>query len=67
VWGLVYSLFIIGTKPNWFGWDRAPVVGFIQIAIFLIGMALICIGGYLGLSALWAGNRAVSLPILVCA
>jgi hypothetical protein len=51
--GIGLLIFIIGTKPNWFGWERAPVVGFIQIAIFLIGMALICIGGYVGLSALW--------------
>src|SRR5690606_18209108 len=43
----------VGAKPNWFGWDRAPVVGFIQIAIFLVGLALICIGGYVGLQALW--------------
>ena len=51
--GIGLLIFIIGTKPNWFGWERAPVVGFIQIAIFLLGMALICIGGYVGLSALW--------------
>ena len=28
-------LFVIGTKPDWFGWDRSPVVGFVQIAVFL--------------------------------
>ncbi|NWG34561.1 MAG: hypothetical protein HXY42_08980 [Chloroflexi bacterium] len=43
----------VGAKPNWFGWDRSPVVGFIQIAVFLIGLALICLGGYVGLIALW--------------
>jgi hypothetical protein len=46
-------IFIVGAKPNWFGWDRSPVVGFIQIAVFLIGLAIICIGGYVGLVALW--------------
>lgn len=51
--GIGLFIFIMGTKPNWFGWERTPVVGFIQIAIFLVGMALICIGGYVGLSALW--------------
>ena len=50
-------IFIIGAKPNWFGWDRSPVVGFIQIAVFLIGLALICIGGYVGLLALWGGEQ----------
>jgi len=46
-------IFIVGAKPNWLGWDRSPVVGFVQISVFLIGLALICIGGYVGLAALW--------------
>jgi hypothetical protein len=50
-------IFIVGAKPNWFGWDRSPVVGFIQIAVFLIGLALICIGGYVGLLALWGKEQ----------
>jgi hypothetical protein len=43
----------VGAKPGWFGWDRSPVVGFVQIAVFLIGLAMICVGGYVGLVALW--------------
>jgi hypothetical protein len=50
-------IFVVGAKPNWFGWDRSPVVGFIQISIFLVGMALICIGGYVGLAALWGRDQ----------
>jgi hypothetical protein len=50
-------IFVIGAKPNWFGWDRSPVVGFIQITVFLIGLALICLGGYIGLSALWGREQ----------
>jgi hypothetical protein len=53
-------IFAVGAKPNWFGWDRSPVVGFIQIAVFLLGLALICLGGYVGLSALW-GNEQRSI------
>ena len=53
-------IFVVGAKPNWFGWDRSPVVGFIQIAVFLLGLALICMGGYMGLSALW-GNEQRSI------
>jgi hypothetical protein len=51
------GLFIlaVGTKPDWFGWDRSPVVGFVQIAVFLIGLGVICLGGYVGLLALWKG------------
>ena len=50
-------VFVVGAKPSWFGWDRSPVVGFIQIAVFLIGLALICIGGYVGLVALWGREQ----------
>jgi hypothetical protein len=46
-------VFIVGAKPNWFDLDRSPVVGFIQIAVFLIGLAMICLGGYVGVHALW--------------
>ena len=53
-------IFVIGAKPNWFGWDRSPVVGFVQIAVFLVGLMLICVGGYVGLAALW-GNEQRSI------
>src|SRR5512142_377578 len=46
-------LFIVGAKPNWFGWDRSPVVGFVQITMFLIGLGIICLGGWVGMTALW--------------
>lgn len=46
-------VFAIGAKPALFGLDRSPVVGFVQIIVFLFGLALICLGGYLGIHALW--------------
>jgi hypothetical protein len=60
--GLVITLFgffvfIVGAKPDWLGWDRSPVVGFVQIAVFLVGLAIICLGGYIGLLALWGGDQ----------
>src|SRR5512144_2996472 len=48
-------VFTVGAKPDWFGWDRSPVVGFVQITMFLSGLSLICLGGYMGLRALWEG------------
>ena len=42
--GLV--VFLIGAQPSIFGLDRSPVIGFVQIAVFLIGLAIICLGGY---------------------
>jgi hypothetical protein len=50
-------LFMIGAKPDWFGWDRSPVVGFVQIAIFVAGLAVICLGGYIGIVTLWWGHE----------
>jgi hypothetical protein len=49
-------VFTVGAKPDWFGWDRSPVVGFVQIAVFLVGLGMICLGGYMGLLALWKGQ-----------
>jgi hypothetical protein len=55
--GLGLFIFVVGAKPNWFGWNKSPAVGFIQIAVFLVGLALICAGGYVGLSALWGKEQ----------
>lgn len=46
-------IFLIGARPGMFGMDRSPVIGFVQIAVFLIGLAVICIGGYMSMMALW--------------
>jgi hypothetical protein len=57
-------VFMVGAKPNWFGWDRSPVVGFVQIIVFLSGLGLICLGGYVGLLALWKGlERSIAADI----
>lgn len=49
--GLLF--FFVGAKPGWFGLDRSPVVGFIQITVMLIGLGIICISGYAAIRALW--------------
>jgi hypothetical protein len=55
--GIGLLIFVIGAKPNWFGWNRVPTVGFIQVVVFLIGLGLICIGGFVGISALWGKEQ----------
>ena len=59
IWLVVIGLFvfIIGAKPEWFNLDRSPVIGFVQIAVLLLGLGIIAIGGFLGLNALWAGKE----------
>ncbi len=57
-------IFVVGAKPGLFSWDRSPVVGFVQIVVFLIGLALICFGGYIGLHTLWRGmERTITSDI----
>jgi hypothetical protein len=54
-------VFIVGAKPDWFGWDRSLVVGFVQIVVFLAGLAIMCFGGYVGLLTLWWGRERTIL------
>lgn len=48
-----FLIFLLGARPSLYGLDRSPVIGFVQIAVFLVGLAVICIGGYFSLMALW--------------
>lgn len=71
-----FLIFIIGIRPGLFGLDRSPLIGFVQVAMFLVGLAVICIGGYLSLAALWhrsttsiaadIGLRLVATGYLIC-
>ena len=51
-----FLIFLIGASPGSFGLDRSPLIGFVQIAVFLIGLAFMCIGGYTCMMALWKGQ-----------
>ena len=55
--GIGLLVFVIGAKPNWFGWSTVAEVGFIQVAVFLVGFGLICIGGFIGIAALWGREQ----------
>lgn len=71
-----FLVFLLGARPGFFGLDRSSVIGFVQIAVFLIGLAMICIGGYLSLASLWTqdgksiaadiGLRLVATGYLIC-
>jgi len=50
---LGFLLFLLGARPSLFGLDRSPVIGFVQIGMFLVGLALMCVGGYISMMALW--------------
>ena len=67
--GLITTLFglfvfLVGTKPGWFGLQRTPTVGFVEISVFLVGLAIICLGGYTSLWGLWKGmERSIAADI----
>ena len=48
-----FIIFLVGARPGFFGLDRSPVVGFVQIAVMLIGIMILCLGGYAAIRALW--------------
>jgi len=48
-----FVIFIIGAMPDVFGLDRSSVIGFVQIAVFLVGLAIICLGGFICMNGLW--------------
>ena len=61
---LGFIIFLIGVRPGFFFLDRSPVVGFVQIAVFLVGLAMICVGGYISLMAFWQnGQRTIAADI----
>lgn len=49
-------IFLLGSEPGLFALDRSPVTGFVQIAVFLVGQGLICLGGAISLNTLWIGS-----------
>ena len=67
--GLITTLFglfvfLVGTKPGWFHLQRTPTVGFVKISVFLVGLAIICLGGYISLWGLWKGiERSIAADI----
>lgn len=39
-------LFVLGVDPDLLGLDRSPVVGFVQVGVWLFGLALILLSAY---------------------
>jgi hypothetical protein len=52
-----FFLFTLGAAPEFYGLDRSPVVGFVQISVFLLGLGIICVGGYVSMTYLWRGQE----------
>ena len=42
-----FLVFLLGANPGLINLDRSPYVGFVQTITFSIGLALICLGGFI--------------------
>lgn len=54
--GLGIVVFLVGAVPHWFNLDNSQAVGFVQVAVFSIGLLLICLGGTFALNSLWPSH-----------
>ncbi len=49
-------IFLIGVSPDLIGMDRSPVVGFVQVGVWLTGLALLLLGAYLAVRVIRNGR-----------
>ena len=56
-----FLIFLFGASPHIFGLQRIDIIGFVQIMVFLIGLGVICLGGFVVFQVTWAG-REKSIP-----
>jgi hypothetical protein len=56
-----FIVFMIGCQPGLIGMDHSLLIGIVQIVVFLVGLLVICIGGYISVIALWKG-QPLSIP-----
>jgi hypothetical protein len=54
--GLGILVFLLGAVPQWFGLDNSEAVGFVQVAVFSVGLLLICLGGTWAIGSLWPAH-----------
>lgn len=54
-------IFVLGAEPGIFNFDRSPAIGFVQTAVFSIGLAMICLGGYISFRVTRGKNYETTL------
>jgi len=50
-------IFLIGIAPDLIGMDRSPVVGFVQVGVWLTGLAALLLGTYLTIRVIRNGRN----------
>jgi hypothetical protein len=56
-----FLIFLLGADPASVGLDRSPYIGFVQTATFSIGLAMLCLGGFVSFKACQISDRIQSL------
>ncbi len=56
-----FLVFVLGADPGIVNLDRSPVVGFVQTATFSAGLAILCLGGFIGLKSCQRAGHSQSL------
>jgi len=56
-----FMIFLLGANPGLFGLDRSPVIGFVQTATFSIGLAMLCLGGFISFKTCQREDHTQSL------
>ena len=46
-----FLVFLLGADPGLVNLNRNPIVGFVQTATFTTGLAMLCLGGFIGLKS----------------
>jgi len=54
-------IFLIGIDPDLIGMNRSPAVGFVQVGVWLTGLALFLIGAYAALRVVRNGRASTLL------
>jgi hypothetical protein len=54
-------IFLIGINPDLVGMNRSPAVGFVQVGVWLTGLAIFLLGAYLALRVVRNGRRTMLL------
>ena len=70
-------MLVLGLRPDLVGADRGLYIGFTQIIMILIGIALLTFGAYISLNAFWSctektlladiGSRLIMTGLVICA
>lgn len=71
-----FLVFVIGIDPGLFGLNRSSAIGFVQIIVLLLGLALMGFAGHLALASFWPkgekslladfGSRTIATGYVVC-